>query len=352
MSVKWGVIGCGGIADRRTLPEGIMPATNAELAAVMDVNEDKVKEVSKKYGNVKSYLTEEELVNDKDVEAVYMATPVHLHSKQAALAARAGKHVLCEKSMALTIQECQEMIDVCKENKVKLGIGFMMRYHAYHVKAREMAEQGLLGRITFCRAQLSCWYPDMEGVWRQNTELGGGGSLIDMGSHCIDVLEIVIGSRVKEVSCFADTLAHHYQVEDTAVAILRFENGVEGVVDSCFSIPDASSKNRLEIYGTKGSILAEGTIGQAPDGKMLAYLEKETQGYDAQQERETESTSTQEEIKPPIVNTYQAEIEDFSRCIEENLTPSVTGEDGLWSQKVVLACYESAKTGRSVKITG
>ena len=347
MSVKWAVLGCGGIADRRTIPEGIIPAKNAELVAVMDVDRDRLAEVSKKYGNIRSYPTVEELLSDNEVEAVYIATPVHLHAKQTASFARAGKHILCEKAMALTIKDCRDMIDVCRENKVKLGIGLMMRYHAYHLKAREMVEQGILGKITFCRAQLSCWYPDIEGAWRQNPDLGGGGSLIDMGSHCIDVLETAIGSRVKEVSCFIGSLAHHYPVEDTAVTILRFDSGAQAVVDSCFSIPDASSKNRLEIYGTKGSILAEATIGQAPDGQMRAYLEKEVKGYDANQERE--SGSTQEEIKPAPVNTYQAEIEDFSRCIEEDIAPSISGEDGLWSQRVVLACYESARTGRLVR---
>jgi len=347
MSVRWGVIGCGGIAYRRTIPEGIIPAKNAELIAVMDVDEDKLKEVSQKY-QVRAYSTEEELLNDKEIEAVYIATPVYLHAQQTILAARAGKHVLCEKALALTIKDCQNMINVCRKNKVKLGIGLMMRYHAYHCKAQEMVKKGLLGKIVFCRAQLSCWYPDIKGAWRQIPELGGGGSLIDMGSHGIDVLETIIGSKVKEVSCFIDTLAHHYPVEDTAVVILRFDNDALGVVDNCFSIPDASSQNRLEIYGTKGSILAEGTIGQSPGGQMWAYLEKETKGYDARQIREI--ISIRKEIKVVPVNMYQAEIEDFSRCIEEDLPPSVSGEDGLWNEKVILACYKSARTGKLVTV--
>lgn len=345
MSIKWGVIGCGGIADRRTIPEGIIPAGNAELAAVMDVDEEKAKQIGQKY-KAKVYLSEEGLVNDKDVEAVYIATPVYLHLKQATVAAGAGKHVLCEKPMSLTIQDCQDMIDVCQENKVKLGIGLMMRYHVYHLKAKEMIKQGLLGKITFCRAQLSCWYPDVEGDWAQDPELGGGGSLIDLGIHCIDVLEIIIGSKAKEVSCFTNTLVHSYAVEDTAVTVLRFDNGAEGVVDNCFNIPDASSKNRLEVYGTKGSVLAEGTIGQLPGGRMCAYLERGAKGYDAQQSRET--GSVQEDIELAPVNMYQAEVERFSKCIEDDVTPSVSGEEGLWSQRVVSACYESARTGRSI----
>lgn len=347
MSVRWGVIGCGGIAYRRTIPEGIIPAKNAELIAVMDVDEDKLKEVSQKY-HVRAYSTEEELLNDKEIEAVYIATPVYLHAQQTILAARAGKHVLCEKALALTIKDCQHMINVCRKNKVKLGIGLMMRYHAYHGKTQEMVKKGLLGKIVFCRAQLSCWYPDIKGAWRQIPELGGGGSLIDMGSHGIDVLETIIGSKVKEVSCFIDTLAHHYPVEDTAVVILRFDNDALGIVDNCFSIPDASSQNRLEIYGTKGSILAEGTIGQSPGGQMRAYLEKETKGYDARQIRKI--ISIRKEIKVVPVNMYQAEIEDFSRCIEEDLPSFVRGEDGLWNEKVILACYKSARTGKVVTV--
>ena len=347
MSVKWGVIGCGGIADRRTIPEGVIPAKNAKLIAVMDVDRNKLKEVSQKY-QVRAYSTEEKLLNDKEIEAIYIATPVYLHAQQTILAARAGKHILCEKAMALTIKDCQNMINVCRENKVKLGIGLMMRYHAYHRKAQEMVNQGLLGKIVFCRAQLSCWYPDIKGAWRQIPELGGGGSLIDMGSHGIDVLETIIGSKVKEVSCFIDTLVHHYPVEDTAVVIVRFDNDALGVADNCFSIPDASSQNRLEIYGTKGSILAEGTVGQSPGGQMWAYLGKKTKGYDAQQRRET--SSTREEITVLSVNMYQAEIEDFSRCIEEDLPPSVSGEDGLWNQKIVLACYKSATRGKAVTV--
>jgi len=342
MAVKWGVIGCGGIAARRTMPEGIIPAENAELAAVMDLNGDAAKQVGEKF-SADVYTKEDDLLADKRVDAVYIATPAHLHAGQAVKSAEMGKHVLCEKPMALSVEDCGRMIESCAKNGVKLGVGFMMRFHAYHRKLRDMVREGNLGRITFARAQLSCWYPDMEGAWRQDPELGGGGSLMDMGNHCIDVLEYMLESRVTEVSCFAGTLVHGYPVEDTGVVMMKFENGAVGVVDSCFSIPDNSSRNRLEIYGSGGSVLAEGTIGQAPDGVMTAYLE-DKKGYDAQQARETDGAG--EKISPEPVNTYRAEIEEFSGCILGDKTPSISGEDGLWSQKVLLACYESAKTGR------
>ena len=138
-----------------------------------------------------------------------------------------------------------------------------------------------------------------------------------------------------------------YPAEDSALLSVKFANGALGMVDAFFSIPDNSSKNRLEIYGSRGSILAEGTIGQLPTGKAVAYLEKETKGYAAEQKREE---STAEEIKPSLINGYQREIEAFAEAIEKDSEPPISGEDGLWSQKAVLAAYKSAKTGKRIKI--
>ena len=344
--VKWGVIGACGIAKRRTIPEGIIPAKNAELSAIMDIDEKSVKELSQKYGGIKYYTNEDDLLKDSNVEAVYIATPVYLHAQQAIKAAKACKHIFCEKQMAMTISECEKMIKACRKNKVKLSLGYLMRYNVYHKKIKEMLEGGTLGTPVMARAQLSCWYPQIPNAWRQDPTKGGGGSLIDMGTHCIDLLEMFFG-RVKEVSCFITNRVFKYPVEDTAIVNLKFQKGVIGIVDNCFSIPDASSKNRLEIYGTKGSILAEGTIGQAPGGEVHAYLEKEEKGYEAQQAR---VTSTEEKITLTPINTYQAEIEDFSSCIEEDREPAFSGEEGLWNQKVVLACYKSAREKKTIFI--
>lgn len=323
MSIKWGVIGAGGIADRRIIPDGIIPANNAQLVAVMDIDETKAKTVARKYGNVPYYTHEEDLLNDPNVEAVYIATPLHLHCRQTCMAAKAKKHVLCEKPMALNVQECASMIKACKKNDVKLAIGLMMRFHAYHQRLKEMIERGELGKIVMGRAQLSCWYPPMEGAWRQYPKLGGGGSLIDMGAHCIDLLEMLIG-KVSEVSCFSGRLVHEYKSEDSAAVLLHFKNGAMGIVDNFFNIPDNASKNSLEIYGSKGSVLAKGTIGQMPDGEMIAYLEKELKEYDAKQERKEKNVEIK--ISPRPVNIFQAEIEHFSHCIEKDAEPLVSGE--------------------------
>ena len=277
MAVKWGVIGCGGIAARRTIPEGITKGCNSKLVAVMDTAAEKTKEISEKYG-VKGYSKEEEILKDSEVEAVYIATPTCFHFSQAMLAAKHKKHILCEKPMGMTVEECKKIIQSCKKEDVKLGVGFMMRFHSLHQKIKEMVHDGVFGKIVFARAQLSCWYPLISNAWRQNPESGGGGSLIDMGSHCIDLLEFIMEAKVRSVSCFVDTLIQNYPVEDSSTVMLKFENGAQGLVDNYFSIPDASSKNILEIYGSKGSVIAYGTIGQMPTGEAVAYLEREERG--------------------------------------------------------------------------
>jgi predicted dehydrogenase len=140
---------------------------------------------------------------------------------------------------------------------------------------------------------------------------------------------------------------HDYPSEDSATAMLFFENGAMGTVDTFFCIPDNSSKNALELYGSKGSILAKGTIGQAPAGEMTAFLEQDGEEYDAQQTRMQAQGMT---IDPKPVNTYQAEIEEFGSAIIDDREPTISGELGLRSQKILTACYESARLGKVVKI--
>jgi predicted dehydrogenase len=342
--IKWGVIGSGGIAQRRTIPEGIIPAENAELVSVYDVNAKMNTEVASKFG-VKAASSIDELLSS-DIDAVYIATPANLHCQQVIECAKAKKHILCEKPLGMTIKETQKMIAACKKAKVLLGTAFMMRFQSQHQAALQMIKAGKIGKPVYARAQLSCWYPPIKGAWRQNPKQGGGGSLIDMGGHCIDLLEMFFG-QVKTVSCFVRNTVHKYKSEDSAIAMLEFKNGALATVDTFFCIPDNSSKNVLELYGSKGSILAKGTIGQGQAGEMAAFLEEETKGYEAQQARQKAEGI---KIAPPPVNMYKAEIEEFSQAVIEKREPENTARIGLQSQRVLVACYKSARTGKTIKI--
>jgi len=342
--IRWGVIGSGGIARRRTIPEGIAPASNAELVAVFDPAADANQAVAKQFDALAA-ATVDELLRC-DVEAVYIASPPAAHREQAIACAKAGKHVLCEKPLGMTVADAEAMIAACRKSGVRFGVAFMMRFVAQHQAALQIIRESRLGKPVFGRAQLSCWYPPLPGAWRQDPQTGGGGSLMDMGGHCIDLLEMFFGP-VRAVSCFTGRTVHGYAAEDSAVASLFFQNGALGAVDTFFCVPDEASQNRLELYGSRGSILAKNTIGQGAAGEMIAHLREDAAGYDAQQSR---ATSGGVAISPPPVNPYRAEIEEFSQAVLDNREPANDAQIGLQNQRALSACYESARTGKVIEL--
>ncbi len=343
-SIRWGVVGSGGIARRRTIPEGIVPASNARLVGVYGTNGNTNAEVAKAFGATPFDTLESLLATEMD--AVYIATPVFVHAAQVAQCLRAGKHVLCEKPLALNVAEAQSLVELAGKCKLQLGVGLMMRLHSQHQEAQKMIAAGKLGRPVYARAQLSCWYPPLQGAWRQNPGQAGGGSLADMGVHCIDLLEMFFGP-VASVSCQISRLVHNYETEDSSIVMLTFENGAMGTVDTFFCVPDESSKNVLELYGSEGSILAKGTIGQGSQGEMRLYSRPQGKGYDAQQSREQGEGV---EIRPPAVNMYRAEIEEFSQALLDGKESELARGRGLRSQKLLHACYESARTSKTVRL--
>lgn len=342
--VRWGVIGSGGIARRRTIPEGIVKAANAELVSVYDIDAEANMSVADQF-NAKAVNSIGELLST-EIDAVYVASPANMHLRHVIACSEAKKNILCEKPLGMTVDEAERMISGCRQNGVILGTALMMRFHTQHQSALKLIREGTLGIPVYGRAQLSCWYPPIEGAWRQDPETGGGGSLMDMGSHCIDLLEMFFG-KIVSVSCFINNTVHRYKSEDSAVATLLFENGALGTVDTCFCIPDNSSKNVLELYGSKGSILAKGTIGQGSSGEMLAYLEGGDAGYDSKQQRDSREGLI---INPAPVNTYLAEIEEFSKAVIEGREPLNNALIGLRSQLILSACYSSAATRTVINV--
>jgi predicted dehydrogenase len=342
--VNWGVIGAGGIARRRTIPEGIAAAANARLVAVFDVDAEVNRTVAEQFGGL-AVSSVEDLLR-QDVDSVYIASPANAHYEQALACAGAGKHIFCEKPLGMRLSEAEEMAAVAQQSGVLFGTAFMMRFQTQHQAAKKLIEQGRLGRLVYGRAQLSCWYPPIPGAWRQDPATGGGGSLIDMGGHCIDLLEMFLGP-VRRVCCFTRNTVHEYRSEDSAVALLEFASGALGTVDTFFCITDEGSRNALELHGSMGSVLAEGTIGQAAQGKMRAVLKESTGGYAAAQARDSAGGI---DISPEAVNIYRAEIESFSRSVLTKQEPEVGADAGIHSQRVLAACYESARTGRAVEV--
>lgn len=339
MKIKWGVIGCGGIADRRTLP-GMMLADNAELIAVMDSNKEAADRCKEKYGAKYAFDNIEELLAIDEIQAVYIASPVFAHKDQAFAAAKAKKDILIEKPVGITAKEAEKIAAYCDEQGVKLGVGFMMRFHAYHQKMKEIVQSGQIGEIVSARAQLTCWYPEMENCWRQDIKLSGGGAMMDMGVHCVDLIRYITGLEAKAAAGFCGNQIFNYSVEDAGGVLMQLENGAVAYVDANFNIPDAAAKCKIEFYGTKGSIFAQGTIGQVEGGEIEVLCADDSAGYDASQDRgEIQSLDVQVEFG----NMYTKEIEAFGRAVAGEGEVPITAADAIASQKVIEAAYASSK---------
>ena len=335
--VNFGVIGAGGIAYRKTIP-GMLKAKNCRLVAVMDpVGVEKIAADFK----VKPYKTEAELLADPDVQAVYIASPANMHAKQIKMAARAGKHILCEKPLTLKIKDAEASLKVCRENKVFLQEGYMMKFHGAHQRIKELLDEGRLGKIVYMRAQLSCWYPKIEGAWRQDPRSGGGGALMDMATHLYDLLEYFAG-EIKHIAAVTGRLVQDYRSDDASTTLLEFKSGAQASVDCFFCIPDEASRTRLEIYGSQGAILTEGTIGQSTSGKAEGIFDLGAGSYDAAQNKDVARKFAK--LPFPNINPYTAECSYFADCILADRPPKInSGQNALQILKLAHAAYESYK---------
>jgi predicted dehydrogenase len=236
------------------------------------------------------------------------------------MAARAGKHVLCEKPLTMNLKQTEQAIEECRKRQVFLQEGYMMKFHGAHAKIKQLIEEGKLGQIVYMRAQLSCWYPKIEGAWRQIPKLGGGGSLVDMATHLYDLLSYFAGP-VRRVAALTGNLVQDYKSEDASTTLLEFKSGAQGSVDCFYCIPDEASRTRLEIYGSHGAVLSEGTIGQSQAGKLEGIFGLGVAGYDATQNKDVARKFAKVPFK--AINPYPAECVYFADCILQGTGPSI-----------------------------
>ena len=344
--VRFGIIGAGGIADRRTMP-GMMLAKNAEIYAVMEVLPENAEELKKKYNAKFAYTDAEELLKNPDIDAVYIASPVVYHASQAMMAADYGKHVLIEKPIALTYAEGKRVLDYCESKGVLAAAGFMMRFGSHATQMRRAVKNGDLGKVISAFAQFSCYCPPESGNWRFDKKKSGGGALMDMGVHCIDLMEYILDTRVKRLACLSDSLAFDSEVEDTATLMMEMKNGAQCVVHTSFACPDETAPQRLELYGTLGRLVGNGILSQRDGGDLYAIFTAKNRAYNALQDKSCDKEAL---IEGDFGNLYTKEVESFADSILNGTPLTVPANDALLVQKAVELAYRSSDENKFFNI--
>ncbi|MEH7075840.1 Gfo/Idh/MocA family protein [Neobacillus drentensis] len=253
--VRWGIIGCGDVTEVKSGP-AFQKINNSELVAVMRRTGELAKDYAKRHDVPKWYDDADELINDPDVDIVYIATPPGSHKEYTIKAAKAGKPVYVEKPMARTFEECQEMIAACEQAGVPLYVAYYRRAQERFLKIKELLANGEVGEVRFVsstqyqKARKDVLDPERL-PWRVQPELAGGGLFYDLASHTLDLLDFLLGP-IKSVQGFASNQAVYYRAEDIVTGTYLFESGIHGVGNWCFSAFDDVDVN--EIVGSKGKI--------------------------------------------------------------------------------------------------
>ncbi len=251
--IKWGLIGCGAVAERKGGP-ALYGVAGSELTAVMSRDIDKAADFARRHGAASYYDSLQALLADHEVNAIYVATPVSLHASQAIAAIRSGKHVLCEKPMGLHVAECQEIINAAAEQDVKVAIAYYRRTFPNLVEMKRQIDAGSIGRPVFARVQnhAPLRLPEGEQLpWRLQKNIGGGGVLMDIGSHRLDLLRYLLGEVVSIIGS-ARTVSLPIPVEDSFSFHLRFDSGAEAVGNVNWNIQQRA--DTVEVFGDAGKV--------------------------------------------------------------------------------------------------
>jgi len=291
-----------------------------ELVAVSRAKAELGESFAKEFGARRWCADWHDFLTDYEIDAIYVATPVHLHAEQVIAAAERGKHVLCEKPMALNVAECDRMIDACRGNDVKLGVAYYRHFYPVVRRVKQLIDTDELGVPVVVQINAFEWFdpePSAARGWLLKRELSGGGPMFDFGCHRIEVLLDLLG----DISDVKSTLANAFfnrEVEDTATAIFQFERGTCGTLTVTHAAREP--QDTLDLFFTNGSIhipvLNEGTMRVlTKDGERI-------------------------ETHPNQPNIHQPLIEDFARAVLENRDPVVTGEIGRSVAAIEEKIYE------------
>ncbi len=334
--VRFAIVGCGRIAPFHA--DGIKNAPSCELVAVCDIVEERAKEFASDRGVEKWYTDIEEMLLKENIDVCCVCVPSGLHHEIAIKAAEHGVNVLSEKPLDVNKENMLKMINACKENNVKLGAIFQRRTYQAAQETKKAVDDGAFGRITIGSARLY-YYRDQEyydsGDWRGTWALDGGGALMNQGVHGVDMITWLMGG-VKSVRADCRRLVWNTEVEDTAVITLKYNNGAIGTIE-CTTSVYPGVETVFTVGGEKGCVIFGDNMicnwhfmNNTPE---CPEIENKFMGMNCSY---TESTP------------HMIQIEDMARAVLEDRDPMITGEEAMRSVEVILAIYESSKTGKEI----
>jgi 1,5-anhydro-D-fructose reductase (1,5-anhydro-D-mannitol-forming) len=336
---RWGIIGCGAFVERG-MGLALTAAADTKLVSVHSRSPDRAQACAAKYKVERAYHDLDAMLADPGLDSVYIATPNSVHAAQAIRAAQAGKNVLCEKPMALTLRDCEGMIESAASSNVKLGVVFQNRYHPAHVEARNYVASGKLGAIDLVSAQLFRGGARGRGYrgWRGNPEIAGSGAIVAQQVHPLDLMRFILDSEIEEVRAMSDAAPPERPLEEMIYSLVKFRNGVRGTCLSGSLVPRFD--NDFLLYGSHSKMTCKGTIGEPVPGRSQ-QLTIESDILDTKMNFRRD-TSVPEKLSRLV--------EDFNRSVRENTALGISGENGMQMVKIALAMAESARNGKAARI--
>ena len=346
--IGFGIIGCGGIALDAHIPS-IETIDDAQLVAISRRTEEKAKEIAQAH-NVDSYYTDnQKVIDNPKVDAVIVTTPPNLHKEWTIKAAQKGKHVLCEKPMAIDLKECDQMISACRNAGVTLMIAEMKRFNPGFRIAKDIMDSGIIGDIFMARYHNSYYEPHTRKSWWVIPEISGGGEMMNELTHQVNVLRWMMG-EVIQVTCMSNN-PQGPPPEDNAAVILRFKNDALATVTVSWMTKEYNPRfpapmehawdERIDIFGTDGSVMIQTpfTYWKVPI-ELYVYTDREIKGYNKGWNL----------VRCPATDHYVGQVQHFMDCIREKKASEVSGEEDKADLAVVRAAKESAESGKAVGI--
>ncbi|NLH42129.1 MAG: Gfo/Idh/MocA family oxidoreductase [Planctomycetes bacterium] len=340
---NFGIVGAGLIADFHC--RAIRDIPNAKFVACCDTNLPRAEALAGKYGG-RACASYEEMLKSDDIDIVTIATPSGLHMEPTVAAAKAGKHVICEKPIEITLDRIDAMVEAHAKAGTRLGGIFPYRFNDMMVPLREAIRSGRLGTITCASVYVPWWRTDAyyEGSWRGTWKLDGGGALMNQSIHMIDMLCDLM-PPIESVQAFTATLGHKIETEDVATAVVRYTNGALGMIyGTTASYP--GQFRRFEITGTKGTIINV-------ENSITVWQFADERPQDAEIRKRFTAIQGGGGVADPAAITHENHTRNFKAFIESLQTGKdfwISGPEARKAVEVILAIYRSAKEGRLVKL--